>query len=1731
MKSIKYSRTTVVNILLMLATLVLSTATHADNGANTYYVLNPRLSSSTLNVVSLSDDNKIVAGNTTLTLNRNESGIIPGADLVAGTRITGTGAFSAGSTLSTTDSPVPAGFAGTRFALPRTRPTSRNATPSLKYLYHLLSPEGNATVRIINGTDTQTLALTQGQVQTFDTGSNSRLAAGINGRLSISVESDRPILLVHEASSIATGRASDVYPVAPAAKELWGVRSGSVTVGALEDATTLKVYADDGSRAVYTLNAGEGKSISLNSTGNNAQGAGSALHIISDKPVSAVQFGDGDGGEASAFLSRPMLATHLGIATDSQYIAIACTRSNTRIRLRQNNQADQIRFCNGNEKSPGKVFFGSTTNGVQIAAGSTVEANAPIFAIVEDRVTNAEHNVFGLLEETSAYYVLNPRLSNGELHVVSLVNNNTIQAGNTLLSLNRHESGVIPSADLSQGTRISGSGPFSAGSEVNGTDTPPPANLAGKQFVIPYVPFLHSYNLLSPHGDANVQIANGNSTPQNIALTQGNVLNVPGGFFNTAATLITSDLPILVVYRGGRNAFSTNFTYPVPPATETLRGVNTSTTIIAAQQVNTTVTVYASNGEPSTFVLDAGGRKIIRRPATLSAQGQGPGLYIVADKPIAAVQLADGDGREITAYLSDAHLANHYSIPVDSQYVAITCGQPNTLIRLRSTTGVTQEQLCSANGSTPGKAYFGSTTNGVNISAGSIIESTQPIYLITETSASNDEHNLFGRAGSIEAFDANAYYIVNPNISQDSLSVVSLTDNNSIFAGNTQLTLDINQSGIIPGSDLTPGTRLSGSGAFSAASAANGTDSPVPATLAGTRFAIPHIRAEHTYYMLSPYSDAVVNISAGASASQTVTLTQGQMQAVDAGAEILSAVISSDNPILIVHEGTRNNGAPLDVYPVVPATTELWGVQTRNAWIGAVEDNTTVTVYSDTADPQVYTLNAGDIQLNVSTDLNTQGDGLALHIVADKPIAAVQSADGDGVETTAFLDRKHLATHIGIPVDSQYISVICTEPNTIVRLSDGEFVDEERCSASSDGTQPASVFFGSTTNGANISSSAIIEASKPVYTILESSAANDEHNIFGRLGNDFVLLADIEKPPVPDPQPDGYTDTGTPLTLQAGRAARAVNTLGMFTLTNRPELTILGSGNSAAGSDDEWNETAVRHVLRTFAFGGLGVREAQITQWAAMSPQDAIKEILNFDESNPLLAPIDPLDDTWMQGGTLAAAADFWGSDDSGNTTPQPLRTLFTASVPDQNVGGPSRNEARFYWHRLVLTPGMNPFRQYIGLWETNYHLAVIGPAGDIRRKLHFYDAIMNAHASQTSYDQVLATAAKAPAVALHYGHIRSTYTGGTCNRCNEDFAREFHQLYFGIVGEADPDYYENVTIKNSSLAFTGQTILNQPDLGYFNSATNFRSDLHFQGPVEIHHRIVGGYDMSERLDAMAAIDIEEPESLNNLPVIIISGLADENMPEWKKQELRHAWATMGRKDFLTFIRNYAISDLFHFGKRVFHPNVFSREVSLAAKAVRSDAVKYFFVRANGTADRNLFTRISAAQRLALFLPEKGVFGHRTGLEDAASTTSYATHFNRIAQVRSYQSNQGIDWSKFIPPDSGGGWTAEGLALWFWNDFYPGETDNGFDPLVRANLLSLLATSQDLARLAENRGIAGVSEDTVITEDLLASNTALAALVESLATTTIDLTDSTAENIVALAMNFIAVTPHAFADF
>lgn len=128
------------------------------------------------------------------------------------------------------------------------------------------------------------------------------------------------------------------------------------------------------------------------------------------------------------------------------------------------------------------------------------------------------------------YYLLNPNLTSGNLTVISLSETNTIKSGSTTLILEKYTSGQIPvGADLVQGALISGTGPFSLGSDVDATDLPVPGVFAGTNFVIPHYRDTHTYYLMSPHGNATATVG-GVATP--VALAERVVVAFDAGLNN-----------------------------------------------------------------------------------------------------------------------------------------------------------------------------------------------------------------------------------------------------------------------------------------------------------------------------------------------------------------------------------------------------------------------------------------------------------------------------------------------------------------------------------------------------------------------------------------------------------------------------------------------------------------------------------------------------------------------------------------------------------------------------------------------------------------------------------------------------------------------------------------------------------------------------------------------------------------------------------------------------------------------------------------------------------------------------------------------------------------------------------------------------------------------------------------------------------------------------------------------
>ncbi|MDH3589877.1 MAG: DUF1800 family protein [Gammaproteobacteria bacterium] len=578
------------------------------------------------------------------------------------------------------------------------------------------------------------------------------------------------------------------------------------------------------------------------------------------------------------------------------------------------------------------------------------------------------------------------------------------------------------------------------------------------------------------------------------------------------------------------------------------------------------------------------------------------------------------------------------------------------------------------------------------------------------------------------------------------------------------------------------------------------------------------------------------------------------------------------------------------------------------------------------------------------------------------------------------------------------------------------------------------------------------------------------------------------------------------------------------------------NGNSSSGGDDNsttsppahknlftqvsesaWDETAVRKVLHAFAFGGQS-SDAQIAAWADMAPELAIAEMLTFAEHNAKLSTpvVDDTDNLIARGGTLRQLAAFWASNNAANGVSPGQREYYEISN--------SSGRLPLVWQRAVISRGLNPFRQKIGFWETNYHLAINRQAVQREPFMRYYDDIMEAHEQGLPYQDVMAVAARSAAIALQYGHHSNRYRNGQCD-CNEDFAREYHQLFFGILGEADPTRHENVTIKNTAKAFTDMTVHFDDQTGVADFV-DFGTFFHPTQPLEILGTMIGGSNASERIGLMVDVSINNPESLANLPVMIVSDLADDNLDARKIAEIRSAWASLDQKNLLTFLRGYAISTIFHEPSRIRYLNSFDRHMLLTNLTGLSNNEQYF----------DLYTPQYFADGVEVFHPTHNVFGSQKGLEAASSDLVFRNN-HKLVTERVWRFRQpaavvnGVSWEKdwaAVIPRSAGGFHVRDVAEWLWQR-YLADGLKDFNDLERAHVYALLGADRDLAYLLNPSDM-----DRVIgTGDVLIDNSII-ALVNDLASQTLDLdsADTTARQIanqrVGMAINFIAGTPFIF---
>ena len=586
---------------------------------------------------------------------------------------------------------------------------------------------------------------------------------------------------------------------------------------------------------------------------------------------------------------------------------------------------------------------------------------------------------------------------------------------------------------------------------------------------------------------------------------------------------------------------------------------------------------------------------------------------------------------------------------------------------------------------------------------------------------------------------------------------------------------------------------------------------------------------------------------------------------------------------------------------------------------------------------------------------------------------------------------------------------------------------------------------------------------------------------------------------------------------------------------------------------EKWDVSAVRRVLQAFAFGGHAT-ERQIGVWTRMAPRRAIVEMLSFDVVNPRLSPPDGARLRAPLCASLSDLQDYWGSDEPGN----PMRQFDRAYYQQLDEEGYQLNTLGLFltWNRVIHTRGCNGFLHKTAFYLTNYHASIHIQNTFVALIRAYYDQTVQALAAGLKFEQLMYAAARSGALAFAYGHMLNYVHPATGEFSgNDDFAREYFQLLFGIQGTTeDPEYHENVTIENNARLLTGMFLdiepdrydsqyvldwlLNEIDFSdhqdasgrqIYNRTVHHDSRLGEGSCLEILHQPICGATADAKLRALGPVAAAHPESMASTPLKLVRFFADDRLTPEKSVALQSAWADADL-DLLHFLRAYAISTQFHDPKRVKHWSAFERNMNLWNATVldneESFARPFFFGPIIPTLD----------QGGLVFAPIRDVFGGQTGNDAANDRYVFKNGWGLSVATPEYLAIDRLDyqlaengpaltwvkeWQHVIPRSPSGGFVIRDVAEWLW-DRYIADGGVHFDVLARAQVYSLLATGFDFAAVANPGDLDRVYSSYDLTEGPAAQ------VLAELAAMSMNFSDPLEQRRVGLAVNFIAMMPYSF---
>lgn len=616
-------------------------------------------------------------------------------------------------------------------------------------------------------------------------------------------------------------------------------------------------------------------------------------------------------------------------------------------------------------------------------------------------------------------------------------------------------------------------------------------------------------------------------------------------------------------------------------------------------------------------------------------------------------------------------------------------------------------------------------------------------------------------------------------------------------------------------------------------------------------------------------------------------------------------------------------------------------------------------------------------------------------------------------------------------------------------------------------------------------------------------------------------------------------------------------------------ITLYASISFSAGftplTASEWNENAVRKVLHTFTYGGFAT-DKQIHEWGHMPAKLAIAEMLTFEPVNPKLSPTE--DASANYGGSLKELQEFWGEQLTTSPVNQDKwrQYSFLTTRADGTTTNLSTQNLKNTWMQATNTHGVNPFLHKVGMYLTNYQMSIRVSKTRAAMFRKFYDQTLvdlaRSGRGEINFFDLLADGASSAAVSRAYRHMYNRYIN---NRFygNDDFAREFHQLFFKIQGVTETGttekpgqaYHENVTIEHTAWLLTGMN-LTREDNAFGSTDRNdwllFPIDFYSTNNVKYHHAPcleiynsaeqtpnICGETAKDKLFNLAQIAGYHPESLDNMPIVLIDHFADDNIDDNKRAIIRQAWKENEPKDLLSFLRAYAISETFHQHNTFKFHNAFDRNLIVQNKNTLSNEESF-------SRKASLFAQMRT-EGAEIFNPAHDVFGGQTGLQAANNPNIFKAAYTRNVlkpnvlgeAERTYTDSSGNvkvwqkDWGS-IAPYHNNTFYVKHVASWLWERFIADDKAN-FDKQAKAQVYAMLAKGTDFGYLASITYPGVFTADQSFSTDEIENNPDLHALYHELKKGVIDLESADpavrkkANENVGLAINFITATPYVFA--